>query len=170
MGSRMYHSVAAVTILLFLAGSTEARFKGINEFCRTSDTRLLCTAMVQGAANWHDAVLNAINSALHVADQMDKMIPAVEPTLVELPLISRKSTVESCKDNFDSAVDNLKRALKFLEQNDKGSLNIYLSAVSTTDCVDAFQQFRTPFPAAIGKVAKQLDKQISVCLAVSQQI
>ncbi|KAM7468664.1 hypothetical protein LguiB_016226 [Lonicera macranthoides] len=165
--------MSTITIFFLLLSSRTVKSQippPINEFCKTADEKVLCTSMVKGAKTWHDAVFNAIQSSLATADQLEKMLPKIEPELIRLPLISRKSTVESCKDNFDSAVDDLKEALDFLEANDKGSLNIHLSAVSVTDCIDSFEQFKTPFPSGIDKVVRQLDMQISVCLAVSQQI
>ena len=176
MGSRRSPSfslvfVATATLLLLLsAQSTDARFRGINQFCRTSDHRLLCTAMVNGAQNWHEAVFNAIHSTLAIATRMKRLLPTVGPALTDLPVESRDSTLQACQSNFGDAVDNLMQALTFLEAKDTGSLNSYLSAVSISDCLDGFDMLGASFPSPVAKIARLMNRQVNECLAVSQQI
>ncbi|KAK2977475.1 hypothetical protein RJ640_016103 [Escallonia rubra] len=174
MAFKRYHtlSLAFVTTvaLLLLANRAEARFRGINSFCTTADQRLLCTRMVHGATNWHDAVANAINTSLELATTVKSMLPRIGPLLTDLTPESRDSTIQTCAENFDSAVDNLKEALTYLNAGDKGSLNTYLSSVTISDCMDAFDQFSAPFPDILSKAARILDRQVNNILAVSQQI
>lgn len=53
--SLLFVATAAV-VLLFAAGGAEARFKGINQWCRTSDYKALCTQMVKGATTQKGAM------------------------------------------------------------------------------------------------------------------
>lgn len=157
-------------MLGFFASTIEAKALGINPFCRTSDYRRICNIMVRGADNWHDATRNAIQSSLEVATTLQTLTPLLDTALGRVPAKSKDSTTSTCKETFDDTVDNLKQCLKFLDNNDTGSLNIHLSAaVSVTDCQDAFQEFGAALPPRVAKIAEDLSKHVSNCLAVSQQ-
>ena len=173
MASKRYQSFSLVflaMVTLILTQSAEARFRGINQFCKTSDYRALCTRMVHGAASLREATANAIHSALGLATQMQSMIHLIEPTLVDLPPQSKDSIIQTCKENFDSSVDNLNQALQYLSAGDSNSMNSYLSAVTTSDCSDGFQQLGALIPDKLAKIVGLLDREVSNCLAVSLQV
>lgn len=178
MASKMWNQPFSMTLVLTLlvllalnAQNAEAKYKGINQFCRTCDYRRLCNTMVHGATNWHDATRNAVEATLKVATMLRNMHPLLDNALNNVPPKSKADVLATCKDNFDSEVDNLKQALVFIENNDAGSLNSYLSAaISITDCTEAFNQFGAAMPPIVAKTSDMLTKQVSNCLAVSQQI
>lgn len=144
--------------------------KQINPLCKTSDDKLLCTKMVLGAKDIRQATKNAVKYAVIQASILQKLLPQVDTALSGLAPDSKASAVATCKDNFDAAADNLKEALGFIEKNDVGALNSYLSAsLSLDDCVDAFKQFGHPIPPAVVKNMDALTKAVSNTLAVSQQ-
>lgn len=158
-----------ILILCLLGQTTEA--KGINPFCRTSDDKGLCNTMVLGAKNLHQATKKSVQSALTEATALQKLLPLIDQALAGLAPDSKASALSTCRDNFDGAVDSLKEALDFIDKNDMGGLNSYLSAAENLgDCTDAFEQFGHVLPPDVAKNMDTLTKQVSNCLAVSQQI
>lgn len=150
------------------SSTTEA--KVVNQFCRTSDYKRICNTMVKGAKNWHEATRNAIESSIQVATGLQKLTPLLDTALVRVPANSKASTTTTCKETFDDTVDTLNQCLKYLDNNDTGSLNIHLSAaVHISDCQDAFDEFGASLPPRVSKIAANLSKQVSNCLAVSEQ-
>lgn len=64
----------------------------------------------------------------------------------------------------------LKQCLECLDNNDTGSLNMHLSAaLQISDCQDAFEEFGASLPPRVAKCAEKLSRQVSNCLAVSEQ-
>ena len=157
-------------MLGLFASPAEAKYKGINPFCRTSDYRRICNMMVRGATNWHDASRNAIESGLRAATLLQKLTPQLDQALEGIDPSTKADTVSTCKDTFDSAADNMKQALVFFDTNDVGGLNSYLSAtISISDCQDAFKEAGADLPSSVAKVSNNLAMQVSNCLAVIQQ-
>lgn len=144
-------------------------FQGpVNEFCRTADHKELCTRMVRGATNLHDATRNAVESALNIALKLQQMYPMLEPALKNLPPKTKNSVLDTCRQNFDTIVDDLKTGIDYVDKNDLASLNVHLSAVTSSDCSDAFDGSLMPQPVAdrITMMTQAADN----CLAVSEQI
>lgn len=144
-------------------------FQGsVNEFCRTADHKDLCTRMVRGATNLHDATRNAVDSALNIALKLQQMYPMLEPALNNLPPKTKQSVLDTCRDNFDNIVDDLKKGIEFVDKNDLPSLNVHLSALTSSDCSDAFDGSLMPQPIAdrITMMTQAADN----CLAVSEQV
>ncbi|XP_075483552.1 uncharacterized protein LOC142523705 [Primulina tabacum] len=166
---------------LFLAGaallllcvtqtpSAEARrLLEVNAFCRTSSHPQLCTKMVNGAKNWHDASANAMKAALTVAKRLQSMAPQLKPAVSNLLPVSRESIMSTCVEDFDTIVSDLEESIKALDENDKGTLLAHLSAAYNSDCEDALNEFGADFP--LSKIAGYLAKEVDNCLAVVQQI
>ncbi|KAK1381500.1 Pectinesterase inhibitor-like [Heracleum sosnowskyi] len=180
MASIMYQNLTvaclAIAMLGLFASTTEAKAVsvnqkvGLNRFCRTSDYKRVCNTMVKDAKNWHDATRNAIQSSLQVATGLQGMSPLLDSALARVSANSKASTTITCKETFDDTVDSLKQCLKFLDNNDTGSLNAHLSAaVHISDCQDAFEEFGASLPPRVSKTAEILSRQVSNCLAVSEQ-
>ncbi|KAL1216475.1 hypothetical protein V5N11_008843 [Cardamine amara subsp. amara] len=129
------HLATAVVLLLLTAsqsGVAMARrhMHGRRDPCSVSDFKVLCRSVVKGQKN--------VNAATEVSirELMKRTIKAKEAARS-----GRKSGggLKTCYSNYDSALDNLQKALKNIKQNDGFSLNINLSA-SLTDfdtCNDA---------------------------------
>ncbi|KAK1403286.1 PMEI domain-containing protein [Heracleum sosnowskyi] len=139
----------------------------VNEFCRTADHKELCTRMVRGATNLHDATKNAVESALNIALKLQQMYTMLEPALKNVPPKTKKSVLETCRQNFDNIVDDLKTGLDYIDKNDLPSLNVHLSAVTSSDCSDAFDGALMPRPVA-DRITMMTDAADN-CLAVSEQ-
>ncbi|XP_074323702.1 uncharacterized protein LOC141660613 [Apium graveolens] len=160
----------AMLMLGLFASPTEAKFKGINPFCRTSDYRRICNIMVGGATNWHDATRNGIQSALRAAMVLQKLTPQLDQALVGVDQASKADAVSTCKEIFDGAVDNMKQALVYFDTDDIGGLNSYLSAaIGIDDCQEAFKQAGAELPPAVTKISNNLSMQVGNCLAITQQ-
>lgn len=164
----MYQPISGVFVAILGMGLCQSGL--INPFCRTSDDKRLCTKMVVGAKDLRQATKNAVKSAIVQASSLEKLLPQVDTALTDLAPDSKESALSTCKDNFDAAVDNLKEALGFIDNNDVGALNSYLSASeSLDDCVDAFNQFGHPVPPDVLHNMDALRNAVSNTLAVSQQ-
>lgn len=161
------------TAALLLLGAVQSppaearKFIGVNPFCRTASYRRLCTQMVNGAANWHDASVNAMKSTLELAKRIKNLVPLVKPAIAHLAPISRDSIMETCVENFDDIVDDIEVSLQALEADDIGTVRSHLSAAFTTDCEDALKEFGADFP--LSKFARHLTREVDNCLAVLMQ-
>uniref|UniRef100_A0A5B7BM76 Pectinesterase inhibitor domain-containing protein n=1 Tax=Davidia involucrata TaxID=16924 RepID=A0A5B7BM76_DAVIN len=170
MGFRNNFSISLLflaTVALFLAGGAEARFRGINPFCRAADYKLLCNAMVKGATNLDEATENAIRSTLNVAQYLLSSIDLIKSAVADLEPVTRDSLMDTCHSNFEDFVDELTGALEDLKGKDKGSLMTKLSACTLSDCTDSFDQFGALFP--LTKVTNALRRYLSNTAAVVQQ-
>ncbi|XP_073131258.1 uncharacterized protein [Henckelia pumila] len=165
----LFLAAAALLLCVTQTPSAEARrLFEVNAFCRTSSHPQLCTKMVNGAKNWHDASANAMKSTLAVAKRLQSMAPLLKPAVAGLQKISRDSIMDTCIEDFDSIVSDLEVSIKALDENDKGTLLVHLSAAYNSDCEDALNEFGADFP--MSKIAGYLAKEVDNCLAVVQQI
>ncbi|KAL1804469.1 hypothetical protein DCAR_0936114 [Daucus carota subsp. sativus] len=141
----------------------------VNEFCHTADHKDFCTKMVRGATTLQDATRNVVESTLDIAIELQKMYPLLEPAVKDLPPKTKKSVLDTCRQNFETTVDDLKDCLGFVEKNDKGSLNVHLSAATSSDCSDAFEG-SAEMPKPIKDKLDLMYQAADNCLAVSEQI
>lgn len=170
MGPRKLMKLIAATLLVLLLGAAEARrFAGVNPFCRTASYRRICTQMVSGAANQHDAAVNAVKSTMTLAERLRALVPTIEPEIAHLPPLSRDSVRESCVQNFDSVVDNLGVSLRALEAGDIATAKTYLSASASAECADAINEFGIGSELLLTKYSAHLTQRVDNCLAVILQ-
>ncbi|KAL2455210.1 Plant invertase/pectin methylesterase inhibitor superfamily protein [Abeliophyllum distichum] len=158
-----------VALLLAQSTTTEARkFIGVNPFCTTASHKKLCTKMVNGATNMHDATQNAIQATLGLAKKIQSMSRLIEPAIANLEPVSQESIRSTCKESFENTIDDLETSLQALKDNDQGTLLTHLSAATSSDCDDALTEFGVDNP--LSKVSGILAKEVDNCLAVVQQI
>ncbi|KAL1539340.1 hypothetical protein AAHA92_27969 [Salvia divinorum] len=162
--------IAAAALLLLLGSQAEARkFVGVNPFCRTASYRRICTQMVSGAVNQHDASVNAIKSTIALAARLKVMVPTIEPAMQHLAPVSRDSIKKTCVSNFDSIVENLDVGLRAFQDGDVSTTTSYLSAAAVGDCVDAMQEFGIGADLPLSKYSARLTQRVDNCLAVILQ-
>ncbi|KAG5520840.1 hypothetical protein RHGRI_033419 [Rhododendron griersonianum] len=180
MALRVYPSfsllfvAAAAVVLLFAAGGAEARFKGINQWCRTSDYKALCTQMVKGATTQKDAIANAVTTTLDVTLRMGPLLDGLGAVEFNLPNVTKDAVVSTCRDSFGSATDNLKDALLYLQKVDDPYTTLDRIQTAETNlygCADAVTQMggrwvNTP----LARASKIIFKFASNCLAVATQM
>ncbi|KFK41464.1 hypothetical protein AALP_AA2G134300 [Arabis alpina] len=154
----------ATVVLLLLTTSQDcvamARrvIGGARDPCSVSDFKVLCRSVVKGQKN--------VNAATEVSirELMKRTIKAKQAAAS-----GRKSGggFDTCYSNYDSAIDNLQKALNNIKQNDGFSLNINLSA-SLTDfdtCNDAMGGAKASNMFA--KSTSTLHEMADNCLALS---
>lgn len=80
------------------------------------------------------------------------------------------STLQACTENYEDALDNLDAAAKALDEGDKGTLNIMLSALIDDygTCKDGFAEMTETSPLA--SYDDVLTKLASNCLALAELI
>ncbi|KAL2510261.1 uncharacterized protein Fot_33908 [Forsythia ovata] len=160
----------AMACLPLLAQSTQAQQPGpVNEFCKTASHKELCTKMVNGAKNLHDASKNAMESTLIAAKKLQSMTKLIGPTLSAMRPITKDSILSTCQENFDNAVDDLETSLQSLENKDEGTLLTHLSAATASDCSDAFAEMGAKLPPPLSSHVDYVFKLVSNCLAVVEQ-
>jgi len=158
-----------VALLITQSKTTEARiFIGVNQFCTTASHKRLCTKMVNGATNMHDATQNAILATLDLAKKIQSVSHLIEPAIATLEPVSQRSVRSTCADNFENTIDDLETSLQALKDNDQGTLLTHLSASTSSDCDDSLKQFGVDNP--LSKITGHLAKAVDNCLAVVQQI
>ena len=168
-----YIFVAAAALLLLGAAqppqAAARKFTGVNPFCRTASYRRVCTQMVGGAANQHDATVNAIKYVKEMAQRLRSLVPSIEPAIAHLHPNSQESIRLSCVDNFDGAVYDFDTALESLEAGDIYTVKSYLSAAASQECADAMKEFGIGDDYVLTKYSAHLTQQIDNCLAVLLQ-
>ncbi|KAL3511319.1 hypothetical protein ACH5RR_030720 [Cinchona calisaya] len=173
----MYHNsfsqVLFATMILILASNGKAKATLDSSFCaqtNAGEERVLCNTLVNGATTWNAALSNVIDGALKqvkpikpIIDDLGKNLPS------SLRQVSKDSIVETCKESYESVVDEFNGALGNIKTGDKfGSINTQLSAAlsSLTECVDALGEFGVD-AGELKKFQSILEKYASLSLAVS---
>lgn len=165
--------VAIAAALLLLCDGAHAflpAFKPgspINKFCKTATSKRLCTRMVGGATNLHDASANAIKATLTLAKEIQSMSGAVIPAVKKLKGVTKDSILKTCHDSFENAVDDLNLSLQALDADDHGTVMIRLSAALPSDCGDALKEFGVSFP--LQNIYKFYSRYLDSTLAVVTQ-
>ncbi|KAL3819261.1 hypothetical protein ACJIZ3_005166 [Penstemon smallii] len=172
MGPKKFSSlfVSATALLLLVAThypAAEARFEGVNSWCRTADYRLLCTSMVAGAATQQDASVNAMKTTLDLVRRVQTFVPRLKPAISHLEPQSQESIMETCNEDFEGKIDDIETSIKAMQSKDIGTVSTRLSAAYHSDCVDALAEFGVDCP--FSKFVQTLQRQVSNCLAVVQQ-
>ncbi|XP_010460122.1 PREDICTED: uncharacterized protein LOC104741050 [Camelina sativa] len=126
--------------------------------CTVSDFPALCRGTIKGQTN--------VNAATDVAIRELMKRTRQAKTIAEKEL-KRDGGVATCLSNFNSAFDNLDKALKNIKENDGFSLNINLSAALTDydSCSDAMKETREV--NVVYKSAGVLYQMADNCLALS---
>ncbi|CAI9092969.1 OLC1v1028355C1 [Oldenlandia corymbosa var. corymbosa] len=134
-------SMLFLTISLILVGSkTGTAQPGISPFCQTADNKQLCTRVVNGATNQHDAAVNAVTEALTVAKQIQELTPEVVQSTVGLDPNTKTELVQDCTESFANTIDDLNLAVESLNKGDLGSAGTRLSASYDSACAESLKE------------------------------
>ncbi|XP_052187745.1 uncharacterized protein LOC127798311 [Diospyros lotus] len=155
---------------LLLAGGADAKFKGINNWCKTADYRQLCTDMVKAAETQDEALANAVQSTYDATVRVLPLVDALGTELTNLQGETKTSVIDTCKSSFDDALDNLKEALTYMAAKD---MHTAIDRIQTAeghyyDCSDAIKQMGGN-AESLSKASKVLYKYGSNCMAVATQ-
>ncbi|KAH7835222.1 hypothetical protein Vadar_024069 [Vaccinium darrowii] len=165
---------AAVAVALFAAGGAEARFRGINPWCKTSDYKMLCTKMVKGATTQTDALANAVQATLDATTRVSPLLDGLAAQEFNLPNVTKDSVVSTCKDNFGAAVDNLKDALFYIQsfQDTYTTIDrVQTAETALYTCSDGITEMGGRWvDTPLAKASKNIFKFASNCLAVATQM
>ncbi|KAG7655299.1 Pectinesterase inhibitor domain [Arabidopsis suecica] len=148
-----------VTIFLLLAAtSSQALSISLADPCTVSDFPALCRGTIKGQTNVNAATDMAIKELMKRTRQAKKIAEKE---------LKRNGGVATCLSNFNSAFDNLEKALTNIKENDGFSLNINLSAALTDydTCSDSMKE--TKEVNVIYKSAGVLYRMADNCLALS---
>ncbi|CAN8291679.1 unnamed protein product [Cochlearia groenlandica] len=152
---------AAIFLLLLATTSSQSMAPSslpLMDPCTAVDYPALCRGTIKGLTN--------VNAATDVAirELMKRTRQAKEIATKEL---KREGGVATCLSNFNSAFDNLDKALNNIKENDVFSLNINLSAALTDydTCSDAMKESNQV--NVVYKSAGVLYKMADNCLALS---
>ncbi|KAF8109980.1 hypothetical protein N665_0089s0098 [Sinapis alba] len=152
------------TIFLLLAASCQsaasASMPSLSDPCMVTDFPALCRGTINGETN--------VNAATDVAirELMKRTRHARDIAKKELKLVDGAG-VATCLSTFNSAFDNLNKALNNVKENDGLSLNINLSAALTDydTCSEAMKGSKEI--NVVYKSAGVLYKMADNCLALS---
>ncbi|CAN6873484.1 unnamed protein product [Brassica oleracea] len=155
-------NITVRTIFLLLVASCQsaaALRPSLSEPCMVTDFPALCRGTINGQTN--------VNAATDVAirELMKRTRHARDIAKKELRVLD--GGVATCLSNFNSAFDNLDKALKNVKENDGFSLNINLSAALTDydTCSEAMKGSKEI--NVVYKSAGVLYKMADNCLALS---
>ncbi|XP_010498843.1 PREDICTED: uncharacterized protein LOC104776463 [Camelina sativa] len=153
-------TIVATIFVLIATSSQSVASLGLSliDPCTVSDFPALCRGTIKGQTN--------VNAATDVAIRELMKRTRQAKTIAEKEL-TRDGGVATCLSNFNSAFDNLDKALKNIKENDGFSLNINLSAALTDydSCSDAMKETREV--NVVYKSAGVLYQMADNCLALS---
>ncbi|CAH2033714.1 unnamed protein product [Thlaspi arvense] len=162
MSINPHMTVFGTIFLLLLAASSQtaaALNLSLGDLCTVADFPVLCRGTIKGQTN--------VNAATDVAirELMKRTRQARDIAKKEL---KRDGGVATCLSNFNSAFDNLEKALQNIKENDGFSLNINLSAALTDydTCSDAMKGSQE-INNVVYKSAGVLYQMADNCLALS---
>ncbi|CAI9756296.1 unnamed protein product [Fraxinus pennsylvanica] len=166
MAFEKFNSLSFLLLAIMASVFTQHAFAtslDTSSFCKYLKDKDLCSTMIDGATNWHDAIGNAINATLSVANELQSKSGFVAASIANLP----PSTKETCKESFQTTTDMLHEALDHLAAGDNGSLHTKLSAALDVECADELSNLGVASP--ISNMVEDLHKKVSVCLAIMTQ-
>ncbi|CAH8361491.1 unnamed protein product [Eruca vesicaria subsp. sativa] len=156
-------NITVVTIFLLVAASCQSAaatlMPPLSEPCMVTDFPALCRGTIKGQTNVNAATDVAIRELMkrtrHARDIAKKEVKVLD------------GGVATCLSNFNSAFDNLDKALKNVKENDGFSLNINLSAALTDydTCSEAMKGSKEI--NVVYKSAGVLYKMADNCLALA---
>ncbi|ESQ34446.1 hypothetical protein EUTSA_v10008931mg [Eutrema salsugineum] len=154
--------LGTIFLLLLLAASSQsaAALKlSLGDPCTVADFPGLCRGTIKGQTN--------VNAATDVAirELMKRTRHARDIAKKE---VKRDGKVATCLSNFNSAFDNLEKALNNIKENDGFSLNINLSAALTDyDTCSETMKGTLEINNVVYKSAGVLYQMADNCLALS---
>ncbi|KAG8383199.1 hypothetical protein BUALT_Bualt05G0159700 [Buddleja alternifolia] len=161
-----YLFLATAAVVLIAASNSPfaaARsYIGVNQFCRTSDYRRICTKMVKNATTWQEASLNAVTATLELAKRIQAVAPLMKPVLDE-------KLMKTCQDQIDSQVEDIETSFNALKRNDTASIHTRLgAALSNESCQDTVKESGVEFPLAkaFGYLSRHVDNSLAVVLQI----
>ncbi|KAF3653058.1 putative endoglucanase 25-like [Capsicum annuum] len=160
-------SLLTMAIILVLTKRSEAHSEvPVSPYCKTCTIPNLCNRVVNGAANWNEAMVKSINACTQISYRIQNVTTNILPQITGIEPQSKISIQNTCKEAMDSAVSDLKEAMKALTKNDPGTMLTNLASLHT-DCADALEQFGIKF-SPLNKVVGRYLKFMSVALSVAQ--
>ncbi|KAF5726733.1 hypothetical protein HS088_TW22G00415 [Tripterygium wilfordii] len=141
----------AITFLATPAASTV-------DLCADADYKALCKAALRGITNptaGTQVTIKALISETHRGIMNAKRFPG------------KDNIAKVCKESYEDALDNLNKSLNNVREQDKGSLNINLSAAYAdfVSCDDAYSERGRVSPYA--RLNRHLERMASNSLAVA---
>lgn len=155
----------AIVTLLIISQNANAENVGINQFCKTATHKRLCTKMVNGATNLHDASVNAIKVAIYVANKIKTLTPAVVQATSDFDANLKTQLVDLCGESFSDTIEDLTLSLELLNQGDLGGVGTRLSAAFDSECIDSLKEQGVTVPSLL-KINANFEKIMDNTLAV----
>ncbi|KAL3501156.1 hypothetical protein ACH5RR_035605 [Cinchona calisaya] len=155
----------AIVTLCLVSQNAEAQAPGINQFCKTSNSKRLCTRMVNGATNLHDASTNAIKVAIDVATRIQNLAPTIVQAASGLEPNMKRQLVDSCEESFSNSIEDLNLSIELFNQGDMGGVGTRLSAAFDNDCADSLKEQGVIVPTMVrlnAHFAKVMDNTLAV--------
>ncbi|GKV14553.1 hypothetical protein SLEP1_g25409 [Rubroshorea leprosula] len=153
--------VFLATASLLLTGHATARnLEESYDLCQNADFKDLCRNTIQGTNDPNAAVEMSINKLITKTENVKKVDERV----------SKQPKMSACSSNYDSAINNLKKALESVKQKDKQALMTALSHVvedySTCDDMVADGPLKSP----LGSSNQDMIQMVSNILALATMI
>ncbi|XP_019150563.1 PREDICTED: uncharacterized protein LOC109147358 [Ipomoea nil] len=153
---------------VYLTFTSHANADNSSSYCVTADDKKFCEKVVQGAADWNQAMCMAISEAM-------KHITSISSSDYRAMIHRSKSatlgkTIDSlCHHSYLNTRERLKESLELARNGDYDSLNLKLSSALTSleDCSSVFFDLKYDY-SSLMKMNRDLNHCIRVCLAVDK--
>ncbi|CAA3002114.1 pectinesterase inhibitor-like [Olea europaea subsp. europaea] len=136
----------------------------VYEFYKTTSHKELCTEMLNGSKNMHDASKNAMENTLVGAKKLQSMSNLIPPALSTMRATTQESILTTCQDNLDNTVNDLEVGLESFEKKDQRTLLMHLSAATISDCTDVFTKMSADALPALSTEMDYVFKLVSNCV------
>ncbi|EPS61023.1 hypothetical protein M569_13777 [Genlisea aurea] len=163
----MAAEITSIALLVYLAAASMAIAAA--SFCESAGDRNLCEELTRSATTWAEAMTNGLQIALAKVESGKSIADGVESKLpADMTQQTKQSLVRTCEEDYETAIYNLNQCLGFVDRDPNSSLNVYLSAVSLSDCIDGLNEFQVSLPE-VEEYGGQIVKLSSTLLCVASK-
>ncbi|CAK7332619.1 unnamed protein product [Dovyalis caffra] len=150
-----FSAVFLATITILCAGQVTA-----SDFCKGASYKPLCRSLAKGFSNAEEATKASINN----------LIVQTYRARASASRLGKDQKAQTCVENYDDAIDSLKKSLKFLQARDKGSVRTFISASISaySTCTDAYEEFGVHCPFSRSNTL--MEHTASSCLSIYSNV
>ncbi|AES65002.1 putative pectinesterase [Medicago truncatula] len=146
---------------------------GIDQICMHTDYPDICLATIQPliSINLNFELIDVLGAAIKVCTLQVKLtISKVAAHAAKNPEVA--SAVADCKEQYNSALDNLQKAADAIASRDLGTITVMLSAVmaDVSTCESAFEDLKASPTSTMSSNDGLVSITVSNCLSIANLI
>ena len=143
----------------------------LEQICMHTDYPDICLSTIKPLISNNFDMINVLEAAIKVCSIQIKMtITKVAKHAAHNPEIA--NAVAECRDQYNNAMENLKRAMDALSSRDLGTITVMVSDVmaDVSTCESAFEDLKASHSSAMSKTDGLVSITVSNCLSIANLI